>query len=102
MSLAGKLLSGSPRAQWSLKLQREVAGRLPVTVFKCQVRAAAVGEVPVFSGGFPGVQNFTEISMYCISAFFLAFVRFPAEEGSTCDVLKRWEHHCWRQPASLL
>lgn len=100
MSLAGKLSSGSPRAHWSLKLERGVGGHLLVTVFKCQVCAAAVGEMPIFSGVFPGVQNFTQISMYCISAFFLTFVGFTGEEGGISDLLKRWEHHFWRQLAS--
>lgn len=59
-----------------------------VTVFKRQVCAAAVGEMPIFSGVFPGVQNFTRISTYCISAFFLTFVGFTGEEGGISDLLE--------------
>lgn len=69
----------------SLKPEGGVGGHLLVTGFKHQVRAAAVGEMPIFSGVFPGVQYFTQVSMYCISAFFVTFVGFTGEEGGTSD-----------------
>lgn len=83
VSLAEKLFSGSSRAHCSLKPERGVGEHLLVTVFGCQVCAAAVGEMPIFSGGFPGVQNVTELSMCCISARFPSFVEFTGEEGGS-------------------
>lgn len=70
-----------------------------VTVSTCQVCAAAVGDMPISSGGFPGVQNFTQISMYCISAFSLTSAVFIGWEGDISDVLERWDHHFRRQLA---
>lgn len=61
-----------------------------VTVFKCQVPAAAVGARPIFSGDFPCVRNYTDIHVlyFCIFPAFCwaswqgrRHLRLVAEEG---------------------
>lgn len=46
------------------------------------------------------VYKTTQISTYCISAFFLPFVGLIGKEGGISDLLWRWDHQFWRQLAS--